>query len=405
MKSLNIIFILFVFTLFSCKKEKEALVDIVNEPAIIPHIQINVDDKAEINTKDYYLSAEIIIDGKNKYNSYEGKTGIRGRGNYTWQLPKKPYKLKLESAEPLFGMASYKTWILLAEYLDGSMLYNAIPFETAKMLGIPYTNNVVPVELTVNGEYQGFYAFMEHKQVGPNRIDIGDDGLLLELDIYYDEDWQFTSDKFDLPVMIKYPKSKNMTNDKLNNIKTDFEVFEALIADPSFPNNNYLDYFDDLSFANYMIVYELTHNTEIVHPKSTYINKKAGGKYRMGIIWDFDWGFGFPSNEQHYDLSSVNNPLMGSGNELGTVFFSKLMDDPHMKSIFKDRWNWFKANKFEELKKHVINYADIVRQAIEADHEVWGPRNSSGDIDIDLQNALTWLDARANYIDNYVASF
>lgn len=405
MKYLNFFSILLVFTFFSCKKDKDNLAGDISEPAKIPHIHINVDNDAEINTKDFYLSADITIDGKNKYSNYEGRTGVRGRGNTSWQFPKKPYKLKLESAAPLFGMAPYKTWILLAEYLDGSMLYNSIPYETAKLLEIPYTNNVVPVELTVNGEYQGFYVFMEHKQVGPERIDIGDDGLLLELDAYFDEDWQFKSDNYDLPVMVQFPKSDNMTNDKLDDIKSDFEIFEALVADPSFPNNNYLDYFDDLSFVNYMIVYELTHNREINHPKSTYINKKAGGKYRMGIIWDFDWAFGYSQNQQHYDLSSVNDPLLGSGTAPGTVFFSKLMDDPHLQNLFKDRWNWFKANKFEKLKKHVEDYAELVRQAMEADHEVWGPRNSSGDIDVDLQNALTWLEARANYIDNYVASF
>src|SRR5699024_10827121 len=135
---------------------------------------------------------------------------------------------------------------------------------------------VIPVQVTLNDEYRGVYAFMEHKEGGEERIDIGDDGLLLELDAYFDEEWQFHSDKYDLPVMLQYPKDKDMTQSAFADIKSDFEEFEELVYDSSFPDNNYLDYFDDESFVNYMIVYTLTANQEINHPKSTYINKPAG---------------------------------------------------------------------------------------------------------------------------------
>jgi len=393
----------FVIFLFSCKKDKEnGNAGDFNAAPIIPHIKIDIDNGDEVVQKSVYLSADITIDGKNNYESYSGRTEIRGRGNTSWGMPKKPYRIKLETAAPLFGLTAHKSWILLAEYLDGSMLYNSIPFEVAKMLDIPYTNNIIPVELTINGQYRGLYAFTEHKEVKPGRIDVGNDGLLLELDSYFDEDWQFKSAEFDLPVMIDYPE--DMTTAKLAAIKNEFESFEALVADPSFPNNNYLDYFDDLSFVNYLIVYKLTQNREISHPKSTYINKLAGGKYRMGIIWDFDWAFGYSASGQHYDVSSANISIFAD-NLPGTNFFRKFMDDPHIQGLFKDRWNWFKANKLEDLKKHVKSYAALVGQAMEADHEVWGPRNSSGDIHVDLNNALTWLDARVNFIDSYVATF
>lgn len=118
------------------------------------------------------------------------------------------------------------------------------------------------------------------------------DGLLLELDSYSDEVWKFRSEKYELPVMLQFPKEKDMTREKRDEIKNDFDKFEVLVFDPEFPDNDYLDYFDDLSFVNYMIVYHLTLNREINHPKSTYINKLAGGKYTMGIIWDFNHGFG-----------------------------------------------------------------------------------------------------------------
>lgn len=389
----------------ACKRDKSPNPQ-PDPESTLPHIYIATEKNKDINTKAEYINASINIDGKTFYEDYEGTTGIRGRGNSTWSFPKKPYKLKLDSKEPLFGLESYKTWILLAEYLDGTMLYNSIPFKAAEMLGIPYTNTIIPVELTINNKYQGLYVFTEHKQVSSGRINLGNNGVLLELDAYFDEDWQFKSDKFDLPVMVKYPKTENMNATLFQEIKEDFEEFEALVYNASFPNNNYLDYFDDTAFVDYMIVYQLTANREINHPKSTYINKLENGKYRMGIIWDFDWAYGYEEGGTHYDLHTASYDLLYDNNSLpGTRFFSKIMEDPHIQELFKERWNWFRNNKYEDLVDHVRDYSQIVRQAYKADHEKWGERNSSQNADEDLQRVLSWLDARTHYIDTYVNSF
>lgn len=389
----------------ACKRDKSPNPQ-PNPESSLPHIYVATEKNKAINTKEDYINATISIDGKEFYDDYEGATGIRGRGNSTWGFPKKPYKLKLDSKAPLFGLESYKTWILLSEYLDGTMLYNSIPFKAAEMLGIPYTNTIIPVELTVNNEYQGLYVFTEHKQVASGRINLGDNGVLLELDAYFDEDWQFKSDKFDLPVMVKYPKSKNMDASLFEEIKNDFEEFESLVHDSSFPNNNYLDYFDAQAFVDYMIVYQLTANREINHPKSTYINKLEGGKYRMGIIWDFDWAYGYEEGGRHYELYSASYDLIYNDNNLpGTRFFSKFMEDPYIQDLFKDRWLWFKNNHYDALVEHVKDYSYLVRQAYSADHEKWGERNSSQNADEDLQRVLSWLQARVQYIDSYANSF
>lgn len=380
-----------------------------NEKDPLPHIYISLDDvnagpNLDESNKRTEFSADLKIDGKEDYDDFEGKMKIRGRGNSTWSMPKKPYKLILEEKASLFGLAPYRKWILLNEYLDGSMLYNSIPFKAGELLGIPYTHNVIPVQVSVNEQFQGVYAFMEHKEVGPDRIDIGEDGLLLEFDAYFDEDWQFYSENYQLPVMVQYPKSKHMDPGKLQEIRSDFEKFEQLIYDDSFPDNDYLDYFDDKSFINYLIVYMLTANEEINHPKSTYINRPAGEKYQMGILWDFDWGFGYESNGSHYLTETATNPLFWNEDHPGTHFFSRFMEDPHMKDLFKERWNRFHKEKLDELIDHIEEYAEIIRPGFEKDHKKWGKRDSSGDLDTDLQKVISWLKARAAYIDTYADS-
>lgn len=308
----------------------------------------------------------------------------------------------MDEETPLLGLAAYRDWILLAEYLDGSMLYNAVPFKAAEILGIPYTNHVIPVDVSINNEYHGLYTFMEHKEVGPNRIDIGENGLLLELDNNMDEDWQFHSAAYNLPVMISYPKSKDINQGLFEEIKQDFENFEALVYADEFPNNNYLDYFDAQAYVDYMIVYQLTLNTEINLPRSTYINKLEGGKYRMGIIWDFDFGFGFSFDlDTHYKISTATKPLFWDSNEPGTRFFSRFMEDPQIKSLFKERWNWFRSNGFKQVKDNVRQHSEMIKHSVPKDHKLWGTRGSTGDSKKDLDKILNWLDARADYLDTY----
>lgn len=368
---------------------------------VLPHIYINTDTGEGITSKTDYLNADLIIDGKTIYDNFEGRTKIRGRGNTSWGFPKKPYRLKLDSAAELLGLPAYKNWVLLAEYLDGSMLYNSVPFATAHLLGIPYTNHIVPVQISINGEYKGVYSFTEHKEVGANRIDIGNDGLLLEMDVYYDEDWKFMSSEYELPVMVQFPKDDDMNQGKLESIISDFEAFETLLSSADFPENDYHKLFDVPAYINYMIVYELTQNREINHPKSTYLNKKKDGKYNMGIIWDFDWGFGYGFNGIHYDMGTVNEPIL-IDNLKGGIFFGEFLKDPRVRDLFAERWQWFRSNKYQQLRQYVIAYAETTRHGYDNDHAVWGPRNSSGNLDTDLQRLLDWLDARADYIDFYV---
>jgi hypothetical protein len=175
----------------------------------VPHIYIDTENNSPIDSKENYLSATLTIDGKKKYKDFTGKTKIRGRGNSTWYYPKKPYRIKLNSKASLFDLPAEKNWVLLANYLDETHLLNAVALKIGKLMQMPFTNNIIPVEVTLNGEYQGCYMFTEQVEVGSNRVNVGEDGLLLNLDTQYEDPWQFISSTFNLPVLVKYPDLKN----------------------------------------------------------------------------------------------------------------------------------------------------------------------------------------------------
>jgi len=388
-----------VYTLsFSGNRIKKYYVKIKRE-ATTAHIFITTDGNAPIVSKDDYVHASVSIDGKGMYDDYTGTTNIKGRGNSTWGMPKKPYRLKLDTKAGLLGLSPEKDWVLLANYLDEVHMLNAIAMKAGKQFVLPYTNSIIPVEVTVNGVYQGLYMLTEQVEVESNRVNAGSGGVLLELDTNFDEDWKFTSSSFALPVMVKYPDLTMQS--ELDAIQAQFEQMESLVAAANFPNNNYLDYLDAESVAAYLLVYMLTDNEEINHPKSTYMYKTATGKYTMGPIWDFDWAFGFEGTSLHF--TNYTQPFFWAGStSVGTQFFSKISTDPVIKQLLKQKWSTYKTESLPALLQFADDYAAIIKYAWVRDQAVW--HTSTTGFKDQVGKLKTWLTNRADYLSSYIGN-
>lgn len=366
--------------------------------ADIPHIFISTVNNAPVNSKDVYVSAGIKINGHGKYADYTDSTQIRGRGNSTWSYPKKPYRLKLKTKAALFGLSAEKDWVLLANYLDPTLMLNATALKLGQLLNVPYTNTTLPVELTINGVYQGAYTFTEQIEVETNRVNVKG-GALLELDSYFDEDWKFRSAPYNLPVNVKYPDLT--TNSELEVIKNQFNSSLALLSQANFPNNNYLDSFDSSSFVNYLLVYWLTDNRELNHPKSSYMHLQTDGKYYFGPIWDFDWAYGYETDGKHFITYNASyfasRPI-----SYGTNFFKRFLDDPRIKAKIKRHWNEFRANNFGQLTTYVSQQGKLIKNAYDNNNKTWKRSGNSTSVE-DAQRLNSWLTNRAAYLDNYIS--
>ena len=107
--------------------------------------------------------------------TYDGDIAhFKTRGKSTFKFNKKPYELKLASKASPGGMTAGKTWILLANYMDVSLLRNQVVLDMAREIGMPYALECVQTDVWVNGVYNGLYLVTEKVQIGKNRIDITD---------------------------------------------------------------------------------------------------------------------------------------------------------------------------------------------------------------------------------------
>ena len=60
--------------------------------------------------------------------------GTRLRGNTTQEYPKKPLAIKFTEKKSVLGMPEHKRWVLLANWLDHSMIRNAVAFDIAQVM-------------------------------------------------------------------------------------------------------------------------------------------------------------------------------------------------------------------------------------------------------------------------------
>ena len=99
---------------------------------------------------------------------------LKGRGNSTFAYSKKPWELKLPEKMAPAGMPGSKTWVLLANYTDISLLRNQIVLDTAREIGLPCSVRCAQADLWINGVYQGLYLLTEKVQIGKNRVAVRD---------------------------------------------------------------------------------------------------------------------------------------------------------------------------------------------------------------------------------------
>jgi len=127
----------------------------------------------------YALISMAIVDAEGRMNAFDGEVTIRGRGNNTWlDSSKKPYQIKLSRNEDLLGTGLWqgacRTWVLLSNERDDTMLLNQLALDMGKELGLESTSRCEQVDLYYDGNYRGTYLLCEKIEVASHSVDIYD---------------------------------------------------------------------------------------------------------------------------------------------------------------------------------------------------------------------------------------
>jgi spore coat protein CotH len=371
-----------------------------------------------ITSKDVYVTGTLKLVGNFKDVLFDGKTEVKGRGNSTWDMPKKPYRIKLDKKASLLGMPENKNWVLLANYADKSLIRSELAFSLSRSIGRPFTVASRYVELYLNGGYLGSYQLTQQVKEGPGLVDIDEQpdgtttlpnlsgGYLIEQDLFANGEpvYFYTTKK--IPFVVKYPDEDKINQQQKDYIKNHFQkVEDALYADNfADPVNGYRKYFDVDTYVDYYIVNEVIGNPDAF--RSTYLFKKRNDdKIYTGPIWDFDKA---ANNDNR--LGDQVNGLMSNSAFEPKIWFKRLMMDPGFRQKIRSRWNELKP-KIQVLpdaiaplqkKLAVSQVRNFIRWDIlnkQSYLELYVSGSYEGEITYlknFLVNHIIWLDAKFN---------
>jgi spore coat protein CotH len=112
------------------------------------------------------------------FNNYNGTIGIEMRGNSTQNMfPKKPYLIETRDSLgenlniSLLGMPEDNDWILLASYIDRTLIRDPLAYHLSSLTG-RWSSRCRFCEVVINGEYLGIYILTEKIKRDDNRLNI-----------------------------------------------------------------------------------------------------------------------------------------------------------------------------------------------------------------------------------------
>lgn len=338
----------------------------------LARVYITTPGAAEVKSKEKWLTGATIAvyDSEGTLN-YKGSTEIKGRGNMSWTFPKKSYAIRLKKKGKVLDMPEGKRWCLMANWLDRTLMRNAVAFRMSTLMGaLDYTPRGEYVELFVNGEHRGNYYLCEQIKIDSHRVPVEEPGksetawpgtsggYIFELDEYFDEDFRLRSPRADLPWMLKDPDE--VGDEAWAYVKGYVaELEDALYDEVRFARRDFARMMDLESFADWWFVHELTMNREPRYPKSCYMHKhrdteEGRGLLMAGPVWDFDC--------ETFD-ASVESQFTA----ITCLYYPRLFEDAEFRDLVKRRWERLKE---EGLRERVCEYIDALNDRLRASESI-----------------------------------
>jgi hypothetical protein len=370
----------------------------------LPIIWIETEGRQEIISKEEYLKASFKLQ-ENVITRGAGdvlidSVLIKGRGNTTWGMPKKPYRLKFDKKQSLLGEPMDKSWVLLSNYADKTMLRVYTAFYMGYISNLDYTPKSHFAELILNGQYNGTYLVCDKIKISADRVNVGNDGFLLEVDTKAEDgDITFRLDHISEPINIKEPENISVGDDNYNYITAFMSKADSVLYSSNFtdPDNGWQKYIDMDSFVDWYLINEITKNNDALMYSSCYMNLKRGGKIKMGPLWDFDLAMG----NLYYNVTCYYDGLWMRYAE----WINRMFDDPVFVSKVKERFDYFYGRK-DDIMRTINENAQYLRYAVKENENrwhtfyefTWPNYDIWGSYQNEVQSMKEWLNSRFEWL-------
>lgn len=421
-----------------------------------------------INADPYHERAEsgqmLLVDSEGAV-SYDGAlNSIKGRGNTTWRLDKKPYNIKLPKKASLLGMKSSKKWCLLANAQEHSMMRNRVAYDLADEVGLDFSPESRYLDLYANGEYLGTYQLSEKVDLGKNNlVSITDlqgnteDALTAAGENNDIESYSLTKSGnrqgYELPLnpdditggyLLEYVVTPEepcyfiTTREQAVDLKTvnsieqvnyiaDFvqDMEDALYSETGYNSKgkHYTDYLDLESAALMYLLEELSVNID-TGISSCFFYKDSDltgdGKLHAAPVWDYDVAFGnLSAIKDSVSMLSTTDIFAGISKRYETDYYTIIGQFAQHEDFMEEAkrlWNERFVPAFDILNgytegtgrlKSFEQYSSLVSDSAEMNYTRWNIRStilvhSAGTTHkSQLSYYLKWISARKNFMDSF----
>jgi len=338
--------------------------------------------------------------------------GARLRGNTTQDYPKKPFAIKLTSKTSILDMPKHKRWVLLANWLDHSMIRNTVAFDIAHAMedawrkhkitaseteyigdGIPWNVHGQNVELVVFskdgvGHHVGNYYLCEQIKIDGNRLDITDSyediieenqnptleqcGYLLEFDSKDDEDPYFNTSN---GIKVKFKDDAISGTSLATAVQTKVKRIEDNLDKGT--DAGYDAAYEELdlnTIVDQWLIWELTMNREYGDPGSVYMYMDGNGPLCAGPVWDFDRGtFQYIEGAEGLGNSDRIKPYdewMCWRTEESYIWYKQLIKSQKFQQKVKERWAVIYPY-LQNVVKTIETYREPLRASFGEDSAMW----------------------------------
>ena len=355
----------------------------------LPIVSINTNGVA-VDSRDYVDMTLTLAGTPDPLIDVRGS--IRLRGNSTYSLAKKPYRIKLDQKQSLFGLDKAKSWVLLADYLDPSTLHN---YAALTLAGTSEYLEFVPtphkVNLYFNGEYAGIYTLCEQVQEQAGRLDLeieiipgmtelSDYNFLICLNHNAPEkagakegETYFYLSGCDRYFELEYPTKEDFADEaQFRRFFDDLEDYmrETVQAFQG-SNRQYLSKNVDMNTLIDQYIVDRIMGERDHHWKSVFMyyrGAEGDAKLHFGPPWDYDFcmytDWTSEPNEE-YDLSNKFNPGEAS------LFYRPFLGNTNYARKVAERYREHFSDALTDVIQAVEDQAAAMEQSLDLNQDRW----------------------------------
>jgi hypothetical protein len=383
----------------------------------LPAIYIETFDHQAVTSETVYKLCKIIYVTPDQGTLTFDSVKIRGRGNTTWTLDKKPYRIKFPQKTKLLGTgyAKAKDWVLLANAGDKLLMRNGLTSYIGQLMNMDFVPACQFTDLYLNGAYRGTYQITDQMEVHKKRVDIVEQdtavtntttnisgGYFLEPEGLTASDGLYFDTNNGCHIRIHSPDPDVINSRQISYIKNFINRFETVLYGTSFTNKyfGYQQYVDTTSLISWYLANEICANPDGFWCSFIY-KERDNNHIFFGPLWDFDICYNNCSRQ-----GDVTNKLainFGYGSSMTIKgWYTRFWDDPWFKTAVCSHFNQLRANGLDSLMYH---YVDSVSDLIEAsrieNYKIWSLNTKIYDEEYLFNTYDEYVDNIKSFIKNH----